>query len=250
MRIQSIGHRGASGYAPETTLESYSIAIGMGVDFVETDIHMLRDGTIVAIHDAGLERTTNGKGWVGDLNLAELKSLDAGSWFNRTYPDKAQPEYVGLKVPTLEEVVDLVKASTAGLFVEIKDPERYSPDLESLLLSLIRKNQMETRTRFISFSAPSLLKIKQLGASIPTVLLIAKPERDPVLAALEAAVDELGLLYLYATPEIVDRAHRCGLLINVWTVDQQEDMKRMIELGVDRITTNYPDRLINLLPID
>jgi glycerophosphoryl diester phosphodiesterase len=248
MRIHAIGHRGASGYAPETTLESYRLAIRMGVDFVETDIHMLRDGTIVAIHDADLRRTTNGKGWVGDLALAELKLLDAGSWFNRAYPEKARPEYAGLKVPTLQEIIDVVKETSAGLFIEIKDPERYPPDLEYSLLSLIRKNQMEKRTRVISFSAQSLLKIKKLDASTPTVLLIAKPEKDPVLAALEISADELGLLYLYATPEIVEEAHRRGLLINVWTVDKQEDMKRMMELGVDRITSNYPDRLVDLLP--
>jgi glycerophosphoryl diester phosphodiesterase len=248
MRIHVIGHRGASGYAPETTLECYRLAIRMGVDFVETDIHMLRDGTIAAIHDADLKRTTNGKGWVGDLTLDELKLLDAGSWFNRAYPEKAHPEYAGLKVPTLQEIIDVVKAGSAGLFVEIKDPERYPPSLESSLLSLIRRNQMKERTRVISFSAQSLVKIKKLDASIPTVLLIAKPEGDPVLAAIEASADELGLLYLYATSEIVENAHRRGLLINVWTVDQQDDMKRMMELGVDRITSNYPDRVLDLLP--
>jgi glycerophosphoryl diester phosphodiesterase len=248
MKIHSIGHRGASGYAPETTLESYRLAIRMGVDFVETDIHMLRDGTIVAIHDADLQRTTNGKGWVGDLTLAEVKQLDAGSWFNSAYPEKARPEYVGLKVPTLQEIIDVVKESSAGLFIEIKDPERYAPDLESSLLSLVRRNQMEKRTRFISFSAQSLLEIKKLDASAPTVLLIAKPEKDPVLAAHEISADELGLLYLCATPGIVEEAHHRGLLINVWTVDKREDMKRMMELGVDRITSNYPDLLVDLLP--
>jgi glycerophosphoryl diester phosphodiesterase len=248
MKIYAIGHRGASGHAPENTLESHRMAIRMGVDFVEMDIHMLRDGTLVTIHDADLKRTTNGKGWVGDLTLAELKRLDAGSWFNTAYPEKARPEFSGAKVPTLQEVIDLVKPDSAGLFVEIKDPERYSPDLESSLLSLIRHNRMEQRTRFISFSARSLLKIKKLDDSARTVLLIAKPEKDPVDAAAEISADELGLLYLCATPETVENAHRRGMSINVWTVDRQEDMQRMIGLGVDRITSNYPDRLIDLLP--
>jgi len=247
MRIQVVGHRGASGYVPETTLEAYRRAIEMGVDFVETDVHRLRDGTLVAIHDADLKRTTNGKGWVGDLALAELKALDAGSWFNNAYPEKARPEYAGLQVPTLQEVIDLVKKSRAGLFIEIKDPERYQPDLESSLLSLVRGNHMEKRARFLSFSAQSLCKIKELDASIPTMLLISKPRENPVKAAVDIAADELGLLYEYATPAIVNEARNQGLRISVWTVDKQEDMRRMIELGVDSITTNYPDKLIQLL---
>ena len=167
MRIQVVGHRGASGYVPETTLEAYRLAIEMGVDFVETDVHRLRDGTIVAIHDADLKRTTNGKGWVGDLTLAELKALDAGSWFNNAYPEKACPEYAGLQVPTLQEVIDLVKKSSAGLFIEIKDPERYPPDLESSLLSLVRSNHMEKRMRCSFLQRESLRKVKELDASIP-----------------------------------------------------------------------------------
>jgi len=247
MRIQVVAHRGASGYAPETTLEAYRLAIRMGADFVEADIHRLRDGTLVAIHDADLTRTTNGKGWVADLALAELKALDAGSWFNDAYPEKARVQYAGLQVPTLQEVLDVVGASNAGLFIEIKDPDRYPPDLESSLLSLVRANRMEKRTRFLSFSERSIRKIKQLDASIATAFLRSAPGRDPVQAAIKIPADELGIRYQCVSQAMVDAAHRCGLLISVWTVDDEEDMKRMMELGVDRITTNYPDRLIRLL---
>ena len=247
MKIDVIGHRGASGYAPETTLAAYRLAIQMGVDFVETDVHMLRDGSLVAIHDADLKRTTNGRGWVADFALEELKALDAGSWFNEAHPEKARPEYAGLRVPTLQEVIDLVKESSIGLLIEIKDPERYPPHLESSLLSLVRNSQMEKRTRFLSFSAQSLRKVKELDAAIPTVLLISKALKDPVKATLEVPADELGLRHALVTPAIVDEARRQDLLISVWTVDEPEDMRRMIELGVDRITTNYPDRLIGML---
>jgi len=92
-------------------MEAYRLALEMKADFVEMDIHMLRDGVLVAIHDPDVKRTTNGKGLLCELTLAELKALDAGSWFNRTYPRKARREYVGLKVPTLEEVIDFVKGS-------------------------------------------------------------------------------------------------------------------------------------------
>ena len=257
MKIQVVGHRGASGYAPETTIESYRMAIQMGADYVETDVHRSRDGVLVAIHEAEITRTTNGKGFVADHTLAELKTLDAGSWFNDAFPEKARPDYIGLRVPALQEIIDVVQESNAGLLIEIKDPERYQPlavsyqqsaiSLESALLSLIHSSHMENRTRVLSFSADSLRKIKELDATVPTVFLVAKPDRNPVQATLEIPADELGILYSQATSALVEEAHRSGMPVSVWTVDNPEDMKRMIALGVDRITTNYPDRLIRLL---
>jgi glycerophosphoryl diester phosphodiesterase len=261
MRIQVVGHRGASGYAPETTIASYRMAIQMGADYVETDVHRSRDGILVAIHDAEVSRTTNGKGFVADHTLAELKALDAGSWFNKAFPERARPDYIGLRVPALQEVMDVVQETSAGLFIEIKEPERYQqlavshplsaisrqPDLESALISQIHSSHMENRTHILSFSADSLRKIKGLDASVPTAFLIAKPNENPVQATLDIPADELGILHTLATPALVEEAHRSGILISVWTVDHPEDMKRMIAMGVDRITTNYPDRLIRLL---
>jgi glycerophosphoryl diester phosphodiesterase len=247
MKIQVVGHRGASGHAPETTIASYRMALQMGADFVETDVHRSRDGVLVAIHDADVNRTTDGKGFVADLTLAELKAMDAGSWFNGIFPEKARPEYAELRIPTLQEVLDVVGESSAGLYIEIKDPERYQPDLESSLLSLIHSSQMENRARILSFNARSLRKIKELDNSMPTVFLVAKPDRNPIRAALEIRAGELGILYSQATAALVEEAHGHGLLLSVWTVDQPEDMERMIALGVDNITTNYPDRLIKLI---
>ena len=261
MKIQVVGHRGASGYAPETTIASYRMAIQMGADHVETDVHRSRDGILVAIHDADVSRTTNGKGFVADHTLAELKALDAGSWFNKAFPERARPDYIGLRVPALQEVMDVVQETNAGLFIEIKEPERYQqsavshqpsgnsrlPDLESALISLIHSSHMKNRTHVLSFSADSLRKIKGLDESVPTVFLVAKPYENPVQATLTIPADELGILHTRATPALVEEAHRSGIRISVWTVDQPEDMKRMIAMGVDRITTNYPDRLIRLL---
>lgn len=247
VKIQTVAHRGASGYAPETTLESYRMALEMGADWVETDVRMSRDGIPVAIHDADVDRTTNGRGCVADLTLEELKALDAGSWFNNAFPDRARAEYAGLRIPSLQEVIDLVRESSTGLLLEIKDPDRYRPGLEAVLLSLVLRNAIEHRTRVLSFSAPSLRRIKELAPFMPTVLLIAKPDGDPVKATIEASADELGILYTRATTNLVEATHGSGLAISVWTVDHPEDMRRMIGLGVDRITTNYPDRLIKLI---
>jgi glycerophosphoryl diester phosphodiesterase len=242
-----IAHRGASGHAPEMTLEAYRLALQMGVDAVEMDVHRLRDGTIVAIHDADVARTTNGKGLVSEITLPELKTLDAGSWFNRDFPQRARPEFVGLKVPTLQEIADLINESTVDLYVEIKDPHRYAPDFESALLAVIKGSRLESRTRFISFDVRSLAKIKELDPGVQTGLLIKDLHRDPVGAALQISANEIGLLHTLATRTIIDAAHKNGLSIVVWTVNAPEDLQKMLGMEVDGITTNFPDRLIRLL---
>lgn len=246
-KIRVVAHRGASGYAPEITLASYQLALAMNVDYVEMDIHMLRDGTLVAIHDPDVRRTTNGKGRLSGLTLSELKSLDAGSWFNKKYPEKARPEFEGLKVPTLQEIFDLTGESSAGCYIEIKDPERYPADLESSLISLIRKNRLESRSRIISFSRQSIIKIKALDSRMYTGLLISRRGKNPVQAALEAGAEELAIRHDLAGAKIIGAAHDNGLSVSVWTVDQESDMERMIRLGIDVIITNYPDRLQKLL---
>jgi len=242
-RVQVVAHRGASGHAPETTLEAYRLALEMGADWVEADIHMLRDGTIVAMHDADVRRTTDGKGKLSDLTLPEVKALDAGSWFNKSYPEKANPQFCGLKVPTLREILELLHKSSAGCCIEIKDPERYAPTLESELISLIYKCGMEKRTRVLSFSQQSIGKVKALDGSIATALLISKREKDPVKTTLNIPADDLAIRHDLVTEAIVRSAHDHGISVSVWTVDRERDMQRMILLGVDRIITNYPDRL-------
>jgi glycerophosphoryl diester phosphodiesterase len=242
-KTQIVAHRGASGHAPETTLEAYRIALQMAADFVEVDVHLARDGTIVCIHDSDVRRTTNGKGRVADLTLSELKLLDAGSWFNKKNPGKARPEFAGLQIPSLQEVLDLLKENKTGIYVEIKDPELYGPHFESSLVSLIRRNDFENRTLFLSFSPQSLAKTKKIDSSIPAALLISKLAGNPVQAALAIDADELAIRYDLANSDFINAAHEKGLSVSVWTVDEPEDLRRMILLGVDRIITTYPDRL-------
>ena len=222
------------------------MALQLGVDGIEIDVHRLQDGTIVAIHDPDVKRTTNGKGNLADLTLEELKALDAGSWFNRAYPEKARPEYVGLKVPTLEEIINLTQKSAAELYIEIKDPERYPPDLELSLLSIVCNNGVHQRTRFLSFNAPAIHRIKQHNPSMKTALIISNRGGNPIQKALQVMADEIAVRYNLATQALIDAAHKNRLSVSVWTVNDQADMQRMITWGVDGIISNYPDRL-NLL---
>jgi len=244
---QVVAHRGASGWAPETTPASYRLALEMKADYLELDVQMTKDGEIVAIHDALVDRTTNGKGAIGEITLAQLKELDAGSWFNRTYPEKASREFAGQRVPTLQEVIDLAKNSGAGLYIETKNPELYPPNFEAMLLDIVRRNGFEKRVMVQSFNGRSVQKVKELDAGIPTALLIEISKGDPVDDTLAAGANELAIEYKQLTPEILSKAQKRGLTVAVWTVDEEEDLRRMIHLGVQRIITNYPDRLNRLL---
>jgi glycerophosphoryl diester phosphodiesterase len=244
---QVLAHRGASGHAPETTLAAFRLALQMKADFLELDVQMSRDGEIVAIHDSSLDRTTNNKGPVAEKTLAQLRELDAGSWFNRAFPAKARPEYVGQRIPTLQEIIDLAKESPVSFYIETKSPELYPAEFEARLLDLLRRNRVHNRTIIQSFSAHSLEKVKALDPSIPTALLVETPEPDPVEAAARSGADELAIDYRLLNPEVAEKARNRGLTIAVWTVNEDEDLRRMIRLGVDRIITNYPDRLNRLL---
>jgi glycerophosphoryl diester phosphodiesterase len=242
-----IAHRGASGRAPETTLEAYRLAIETGCDGVEADVQMLGDGTLVAFHDPDVGRTTDGAGTLAEHTLESIKRLDAGSWFNRAFPEKARREYAGLRVPTLQELLDLLRESPQELFLEIKSPELHPPEFESLLLDALRVNRFEGRTRMMSFSAASLAKVKSLRPGMRTSLLAHRAAPSLADAALEAGADELGVLHELAAPELVDAAHRRGLVFSVWTVDEPEDVRRMLALGVDCITSNHPERVLAAL---
>ena len=241
-----VSHRGASGYAPEATLAAYRLAREMGADAWELDVRMSRDREIVALHDSSVNRTTDGKGKVGKLTLAELKKLDAGSWFNRSFPAKARPDFVGQRIPTLQDIIDLAREGTSGLYIELKDPGS-SSGLESVVISIVRRNHFEGRVSLISFDAASLEEVKTLDPAIRTALVTNNASNDPVRAALAVNADELAIRHQSLTERLADESRRAGLSLTVWTVDQERDMKQALALGVDTIITNYPDRLIRLL---
>ena len=244
---QVLAHRGASGSAPETTLASYRLALRMKVDFLELDVQMTRDGELVAIHDTTVDRTSDGKGAVGQMTLAELRKLDAGSWFNRTRPERARPEYAGERIPLLQEIIDLARPAAAGLYIETKSPELYPEEFEAKLLEVIKRNRFGSRVVVQSFSARSVEKVRALDKSIRTALLVEDLKKDPVEATLAAGAPELAIRYTLLTPEIAKRARDKGLGLTVWTANDEASMKRMIELGVDRIITDFPERLNSLL---
>ena len=271
-----IAHRGASAYAPEHTIPAYELAIPQGADFVEQDLQITKDGVLVCLHDLTLERTTNvedvfpdrardgangRKTWpVSDFTLAEIKQLDAGSWFD--------PTFAGQRVPTWQESIDLIKGK-AGLYPETKAPEVYGSrgfDMEALVLAELKANGLDqpganARTPVIiqSFSAASLRKMRPATA-LPLVFLLSNldPERarwlsDEGLVSIHAFAQGIGpersLLGLDAT--LPSRAHAAGLTVTPWTFAvartasgdalRGEMAHALYDLDVDALFTNNPD---------
>ncbi|MCA1058979.1 glycerophosphodiester phosphodiesterase [Rossellomorea aquimaris] len=254
-QILNIAHRGGSGYAPEHTLPSYELGDEMGGDYIELDLQMTKDGELIAMHDETLDRTTDGTGLVKDYTLAEIKGLDAGSWFNDMHPDMAKPEYNGLKVQTLEEIIQHF-GKDKHYYIETKSPEVY-PGMEKKLLqilneyNLIRKNGPSSKVIIQSFSEESLQKVHDMNEDIPLVQLIdyktdATITEDELDHYEEYAVG-LGMSYKKIDEEYVEKVRDHDLLVHPYTVLEKEDMKKLIEWGVTGMFTNYPDRLEEVL---
>ncbi len=236
-----VAHRGASGHAPENTIAAFQLALDTNVDGIELDVHMALDGSIVVIHDSTVDRTTNGKGRVGKMTLEQLKSVDAGSWFNAAFPQKARSGYEGQRIPTLSEVMELVRGR-ARLYIEMKSPDLYPDSLQPELLRIVRLHEMEHDVVFLSFNRRALRKMRHLDAGIPTALLISRLVGDPVKAAVSLGAGT-AVSYKLLAPTLVRKIRSAGLGLITWTVDNSEDIARMIDAGVDAIITNYPDRM-------
>jgi len=254
-RILNVGHRGASGYAPEHTIPAYELAKDMKADYIELDLQMTKDGHLVALHDETLDRTTNGTGYVKDHTLAEIKQLDAGSWFNEAYPQYAKPGYKGLKVPTLEEVLDHFGHSV-NYYIETKSPETY-PGMEEKLLETLKRhhligpNAKPGQVIIQSFSPDSLKKVHQLDPGIPLVQLLwyEQPAQitDQELSEIHTYAIGVGPNFNKIDRAYVQKVRQHGLLIHPYTVNEKADMKRLIDWGVTGMFTNFPDRLHEVL---
>ena len=228
-----IAHRGASGHAPENTLAAFEQAIELGATFIETDIHLTRDARFVAIHDPTLERTTNGQGPVKDRTLAELRELDAGMWFDR--------QFMGAKIPTLEDVLRFAKQHDAIFYLEIKDDGAWG--MHHSLVAALQNSQNAARTIAISFDPETLRALRQIDPSVMLGLLVDRGGPDLVKTAVDAGARQLCLRWDLVTRELVERAHRSDLHVVTWTVNDAGEMRSLIESGVDGIMTDLPDRL-------
>nr|WP_111602887.1 glycerophosphodiester phosphodiesterase [Streptomyces sp. Amel2xB2] len=252
--VSVVAHRGASEAAPEHTLAAYRKAIEDGADALECDVRLTADGHLVCVHDRRVNRTSNGRGAVSALELADLAALDFGSW-KREGPDEDPYESPDQEagdrtsVLTLDRLLRLVAEAPrpVGLAVETKHPSRWAGQVEERLLQLLEKyRESVPDVRVMSFSARSLHRVRAAAPHIPTVYLmqlLLPRHRD---GRLPPGVSIAGpsLRILRARPEYVERAHRLGNEVHVWTVNEPEDVEMCVRLGVDAVITNRPQEVL------
>lgn len=238
-------HRGASGYAPENTLEAFELAAKMGADGVELDVHMTKDGELVVAHDEELGRVSNGRGFIRDMTLAELKRLR----FNRTHP-----EYENATIPTLREVYELLKPTGLQVNTELKTSLIRYEHIEEKCIRLAAETGMTERVLYSSFNRASLLLIKLMDSSVRVGLLrtpVGKLNNRKVidpwdlahLVGIDAIHPHFSELLLYRE---ADKVHALGMQVNVWTVNDEADIRNSLEAGADMLIGDYPDRMVRI----
>jgi glycerophosphoryl diester phosphodiesterase len=226
-------HRGASGLAPENTPAAYELCLQWKPDYIELDVQLSRDGHLVVIHDPTLKRTTNGTGNVKDYTLAELKALDAGSWFDA--------KYTGERIPTLLEVIQQVRGRVK-LAIEIKYGSIMYPGIEEKLVDLIVQEGMLEDVVFSSFNWDSIRQVKQLEPRAKTQIIAYGHSSEFVPLAASFGCSFIAVEWHYVTPQMLAAAAKAGLQLNAWVIDDPAEIARWIGLGVPVITTNRPDR--------
>lgn len=238
-RILNIAHRGASTVAPENTLAGFARAEALGADGVELDVRLCADGVPVVIHDASVDRTTDGSGRVADMTLTQLKELDAGSWFGPAFSEEP--------IPTLTETLETVGRKLL-LNVELKGEGLLNRRLARAAVEAIKHHGLGERVLLSAFNPFILRRVQKIAPQIPTALLYASTSW-PRFASLVARRPYAALHPHVAavSEEHVDWIRRHDHRIHVWTVDDPSAMRRLIRWGVDGIITNVPDQLSGIL---
>ncbi|MCX4675707.1 glycerophosphodiester phosphodiesterase [Streptomyces sp. NBC_01433] len=260
--IQVIAHRGASDDAPEHTLAAYRKAIEDGADALECDVRLTADGELVCVHDRRVNRTSNGRGAVSALELADLAALDFGSWKDREESPDWDPVPGELtSVLTLERLLELVTETRAAgrplqLAIETKHPTRWAGQVEERLLQLLKRFGLDappaegpSPVRIMSFSARSLHRVQAASPTLPTVYLmqfVSPRLRDGRLPA-GARIAGPGMRIVRSHPGYIERLHRAGHRVHVWTVNEPADVELCARLGVEAIITNRPKQVLSQL---
>ncbi|MDY3919518.1 MAG: glycerophosphodiester phosphodiesterase [Candidatus Limivivens sp.] len=226
-------HRGASGHAPENTMEAFKLAVEQGADGVELDVQMTKDGHLVVIHDECIDRVSDGTGFVKDYLLEELRSFH----FNKTHP-----EYTSARIPTLEEVYSYLKPYGMTINVELKTGIFWYEGIEEAVVKLTREMGLEDQVLYSSFNHLSIARVKELDPRAHTAILFGDVMADTVGYAERLGVEALHpCVYHMRMRNLMGEWVNSSLDVNVWTVNDPEDMKMLMKAGVHAVITNYPE---------
>jgi glycerophosphoryl diester phosphodiesterase len=222
-RVLRIGHRGAAGHAPENTLAAIETGIRLGVDFVEIDVRRTADGVLVALHDASVRRTTDGRGRVNAVSVRQLRAFNAGN---------------GERIPTVEEVLKSVAASRVGLMLELK-----VTGTAPLVVDTVRAVEFKNPLIYASFLHDELTQVRAVEREAALMVLFDKLPRAPVAYAAQFHPAYVGLRHDRASRPIVEAFHRENMLVWVYTANRREDIGRALSLGVDGVISDFPERV-------
>ena len=224
--VYVVGHRGAAGVLPENTLAGFRYAIELGVDYVECDVHLSRDGQLVVMHDATVDRTTDATGAICDLDFDRIRALDAGE---------------GEQVPTLDEVLALVQGQVK-LLCELK-----GEGVENATIDAVKARGMTGEVHFTCFNMDRLEAVRRLGDDLLIGAILPDPEEKDIARAFELGAAGIGIQYRNLCLRQVERVLDAGLDLRAWNPDSLPEQLAMIGLGVKGVSSNRPDILLDHL---
>ncbi|MET3575023.1 glycerophosphodiester phosphodiesterase family protein [Bhargavaea ullalensis] len=259
-RFLTIAHRGASAYRPEHSIPAYLLADEMGADYIELDLQMTRDGQLAVIHDNRLDRLAGMPERVRDLTLDEMRRIPYGNHFNEENPGIADPDFAGVTFSGLSDVLSRF-GNTANYYIELKDPGKWGEMEEAVLRDLtaygiIGERDVESdpeglpRVILQSFSEQSLIRLHELRPDIPLIRLYSfKGEAhlsSSTVRKLAGYASGVGIPAASAHSDFIEKMHDAGLAVHIFTVNDEDEIQKFIDMGADGIFTDRPDAAVRL----
>lgn len=244
-KVLPIAHRGAAAYTPENTKSSILKAMELGSKYIEIDVHMTKDGKVVAIHDATIDRTSNGKGKVFDYTYKELKKFDYGSWFD--------PKFKGENLPTLTDVLAITRTKSI-VIIEVKYGAEQYPQIEEKIIKTVKQLGLSKNVILKSFSYQILNRFEKLAPNIERLYCTFWGNDYLTIdnfLRLSGIFENASFNYLqvhkyFLSKSLIEKAHKKGIKVVVWDVHDKESMREFVEMGVDFIETDNPDYVLSL----
>jgi glycerophosphoryl diester phosphodiesterase len=246
-----IAHRGASAVAPENSLAAFRAAIEAGADGIEFDVRIAKDGVPIVFHDSTLKRMTRREGRTSNFTSDELAELNLGAWFNAKFPKKADENFNGERVPTLEKLLAFLRGYRGRLYLEMKGSPAETSTLAEAVAAIIKQSEFLPQLIVKSFKLEAVGKIKTLlpetataALFAPKILTVLRKQSRVIEQARLFRADELSLHYSLATEKLVRQAKFEGFPTTIWTADHPIWLRRAMEIGIHAIITNNPARLL------